>query len=185
MSKEDLDKVAPDRKSTALARKDEEFSRSIKETLSGAMKSAWQPIPVPKPKVDSGLPQLPAIQRSAEVFRYKLLQLEYGISPEGGLRGWLRLNVLLALLIGIPALLLVPIITFVLRSFASWTEFLLQAAVNLLYTIITLIAIGVIVATVGIIINQWRLKRMLKAQQDIGGHPSTSRNDNHSSNSNR
>lgn len=170
MSEEDSEIMAPDEEPSALAKREEKLSLSIPKTLSLAMRNAWQPIPVPKPEVDPDLPQLPAIQRSAEVLRYKMLQLEFAISPEGGLRGWLKLNVLLALLIGIPALFLVPIITFLVSSFASWTGFLLEAAMNLLYTLLALLAIGAIIMGVGFILTQLRLRQIHNAQQGSGGN---------------
>lgn len=45
---------------------------------------------------------------------------------------WLRFNLLAALIIGIPALIIVPIVTFILGAFATWTAFLAAAAFNFL-----------------------------------------------------
>ncbi len=169
MSKEDLEIVSPDDESSSLAKQEEKLSLSIPKTLSLAMRNAWQPVPVPKPEVDPELPQLPAIQRSAEVLRYKMLQLEFAVSPEGGLRGWLKLNVLLALLIGIPALFLAPLITFLVSSFASWTGFLLAAVMNLLYTLLALLAIFAIIMGVGFFLTQVRSRQIQNAQQGGAG----------------
>lgn len=116
-------------------------SQSLFATLVTTLKASWQLAPIPPPVVDPDLTELSGVQRSAEVLRYKLLQLEYAISSGGGLRAWLKLNLLVSLLLGIPALLVVPIITFLLGSFVTWTAFLFQAALNILYTVLTIVAI--------------------------------------------
>lgn len=137
---------------------------SISGTFALAMRNAWHPVPLTKPEVDPQLPSLSALQRSAEVLRYKILQLEYAISPEGGLRGWLRLNFLLSMLIGIPAILIIPIITYLVSSFATWTGFLLQAVMNILFALVGLIAIAAIILLVGFIIIKLRRKQIRHAQ---------------------
>jgi hypothetical protein len=43
----------------------------------------WQPEPLPEPEVDHDLPQLSAIERSAEVISYTCRRFEYWISPQG------------------------------------------------------------------------------------------------------
>jgi len=75
---------------------------------------------------------MPALQRCAAVFRYSVLRLEFWTSPGGGLRNWLRLNVGFALLIGIPAVVLVPIISILLGQFTHWSHSLVEIAENLL-----------------------------------------------------
>ena len=91
----------------------------------------WHPQPIQTPHVNSSLAHLPFVERSAEVIRYSVLKAEYWISPNGRLREWLRLNVAAALIIGIPAFIVVPIITFALGQFATWMNFLAIAAWNL------------------------------------------------------
>ena len=68
----------------------------------------WHPAKVEAPKVDPALPILNEVQRSAEVFRYSVLRTEYWLSPSGTLREWIRLNLMVALIIGTPALVVVP-----------------------------------------------------------------------------
>ena len=91
----------------------------------------WQPKPIERPRIDRSLLKLSAIQRSAEVLRYSLLRAEHWLSPHGRLREWCRLNILAAIFIGIPALIIVPILTYLLGQFATWMVFLAQAAKNL------------------------------------------------------
>jgi len=170
MNNDDSQLSVPQGQSADLVKRDARLSVSIPSTLALAMRNAWQPVPIPEPEVDSDLPNLPALQRSAEVLRYKILQLEHAVSPEGGLRGWLRLNVLLSLLIGIPALFLVPIITFLVSSFATWTGFILQAVLNILYTLLGLLAIGAIIMIVGFVLTQLRRQQIRNAQQGGAGN---------------
>ncbi len=75
---------------------------------------------------------MPALQRCAEVLRYALLRLEFWISPRGWLREWIRINVGFALFIGIPAILLLPIVSFVLGQFTVWAFSLVELLKSLL-----------------------------------------------------
>jgi hypothetical protein len=166
MSEQDLERSDPNVSSHPLSTREDNLSISLTQTLSLTMRNAWQPIPLPCPEVDPELPNLSMIERAAEVMRYKLLQIEYTLSPEGGLRGWLKLNVLLSLLIGIPALFLVPIITYLGSSFVSWTGFLLESLTNILYCLLVLIAIGVTILGVGLLTNYFRREKIRNAQRD-------------------
>lgn len=100
----------------------------------------WKPVEVSKPAVDPELHTLTDVQRSAEVFRYSVLTTEYWLSPKGKLREWLRLNLLVSVVVGIPGLLIVPIITYLLGQFVTWTELLMQIGRNLLVFPVTVIA---------------------------------------------
>src|SRR5687768_5090903 len=104
------------------------------------LRQQWKPLEVKKPAVDPELHRLTDVQRSAEVFRYSVLTTEYWLSPKGKLREWLRLNVLVAVVIGFPALFIVPIITYLLGQFVTWTELLMQIGKNLLVFPVTVIA---------------------------------------------
>lgn len=158
MSDSDIQTAFEDSENTDLAKVHRQPPTSLRGSLTSAVRQAWHPIPVPKPEIDRELPRLPGIQRSAEVLRFKVLQLEYSVSPDGALRGWLKLNVLLSLIIGIPAIFLVPILTYLFSSFVSWTSFLLQSALNILYTLLVVVAIGAVVMGVGIALTRMRSK---------------------------
>lgn len=68
------------------------------------------------------------------------------------MREWARLNVALALLIGIPVLIFAPIVTLLLTCFVSWTDSLVQIVTNLvLIPVIVLMAIAVITALLTIL----------------------------------
>jgi hypothetical protein len=88
----------------------------------------WKPKAIERPTVNRSFLKLPPIQRAAEVLRYSALKTEHWLSPNGPLREWMRLNILAALFIGFPALIIVPILTFLLGQFATWMMFLAQAA---------------------------------------------------------
>ena len=130
--------------------------QSLIATLGATLTAAWQPTPIAAPEVDPDLTELSGVERSAEVFRYKLLQLEYALSSGGGLRAWLKLNLLVSFLLGIPALFVVPVITLLLSSFATWTAFLFQTALNILYTLLTIVAIVAVVMALGYALSTLR-----------------------------
>lgn len=87
-----------------------------------------KPEPIAKPSVNRSFLKMGPLERAAEVLRYTALKTEHWLSPNGRLREWMRLNILAAFLIGIPALVIVPILTFLLGQFATWMLFLAQAA---------------------------------------------------------
>ena len=86
----------------------------------------WQPKPLPVPVVDVELPHLTAIERSAEVCRFILNRLEYALSPLGNLREFFKLNIQIAIAIGVPALLVAPLITMAITQFRAWIAMLTE-----------------------------------------------------------
>jgi hypothetical protein len=107
----------------------------------------WHPVPLEPPQVHLNFSRWPALQRGGEVLRYSLLRLEYWVSPGGGLREWARLNVAVALLLGIPALIVVPVVTVLLGQFTTWTDSLVQIAKNfLLFPVIMLASVALVTA---------------------------------------
>jgi len=91
----------------------------------------WEPSQIEEPRVDPDLNHLNQVQRSAEVLRYSILRTEYWISPRGTLREWLRLNVAIAIVLGIPSLLIVPVVTYLINKFVTWSDLLVRIATNL------------------------------------------------------
>ena len=109
----------------------------------------WHPAKVDEPTVDPELPVLNEVQRVAEVFRYSVLSIEWWISPNGALREWLRLNTIVALMLGIPALLIVPPVTFLLAEFVTWTQLLVEIAKNLaVFPLLATLAIAILTGVV-------------------------------------
>ena len=155
----DLDKAQNygARESDSSAAAVEIRKRSLAATVQDILRTTWQPSVVPLPVVDPDLAELPTLERVAEVCRYQLLQLEYSLSRGGGIREWLRLNLLLAVLLIIPALLVVPVVTWLLGSFVTMTAFVYQAAQNLFWTALTIIAtISVVLIFAYVLRALWR-----------------------------
>jgi hypothetical protein len=85
------------------------------------LKGMWQPSPVRPPTVDPAFRDMDGLGRCAEAWRYFILSLEQWLSPNGALREWIRQVVRLSLPLAAPALLVIPLITFILTSFLRWT----------------------------------------------------------------
>ena len=109
----------------------------------------WHPAQVSKPTVDPELAQLNHVQLSVEVFRHSALSAEWFLCPSGTLREWLRLNIVAALIIGIPAVVIVPIVTYLLGQFVTWTELLVRIAKNLaIFPVLAVIAVAIITGSI-------------------------------------
>lgn len=105
----------------------------------------WHPEPLQPPIIDSDLPALSPVERSAEVLRYTCCNIEYWLSPGGALREWLKFNLRIALAIAVPSLLVIPIITFTLGQFKTWVDLITQTLSNLiLVPFAALLVIGLI-----------------------------------------
>lgn len=110
-----------------------------RRSLITLVRDAWQPVPISAPVIDHGMHEMMVLERVTEITRFQLHQFEFMVSPGGGLRAWLRMNMLVAMILIIPTVLVVPLITSLTGQFAALTAFLLQASVNLFYTVVTVI----------------------------------------------
>lgn len=115
---------------------------------------ALQPVPIDQPTVDPKLTQLGSIERAGEVLRFSVRRFEYWLSPRGTLREWVRLNLKLALFLGIATLVLTPVLTMLFRSVASLTTILIDIAKNLVLLPAWIGTALLIIAGVGLL---WRL----------------------------
>jgi hypothetical protein len=95
---------------------------------------------IPIPRADPHLVRLSFVERSAEVLRYTLWRAEHWLSPGGTLRAVLRLSLKLALLIGIPVLIIGPVVLLLLQDAATASAALATIAANLAATTLSLIA---------------------------------------------
>ena len=120
-------------------------NRSLVASIGRTISASYDPQPIARPAVNPQLPLMTAIPRITEVCRYSLAKLEYSLSSGGGLRAWFKLNLLLALMIAIPALLVMPAITLVLGTFATWTDFLAMAATNIFWATLAIIATSALI----------------------------------------
>ena len=129
------------------------------ECVRGFLRKHWQPKPIEPPTVDPDLEDLSGVQRSAEVIRWSVLSLEFWLSPLGRLREWVRLNSKLCAILIVPALLVLPLITFILIQVTYWLALLVQMTGNLilfpLAALMALLAISAVVLMVrAIFINR-------------------------------
>ncbi len=111
----------------------------------------WQPEPLSEPVVDQDLPQLSAIERSAEVVCFTWRRFEYWISPRGILREWFKFNLRLALGLAVPALLVAPLVTLALQQFNVWIDLITRTTSNMvLVPLSALLVIGLICGLISI-----------------------------------
>ncbi len=99
-------------------------------------KSAWQPQSISRPFPSRNFENLGLFERLSETLMYSILLFEYSISPNGGLRAWLRLNLLVGVVGVIPALTIVPVVTYLLHGFTTWSEYIRRISENLLWAVL-------------------------------------------------
>ncbi|MBB5033798.1 hypothetical protein HNQ65_003388 [Prosthecobacter vanneervenii] len=111
----------------------------------------WQPEPLSEPVIDEELPNLSAIERSAEVVCFTCRRAEYWLSPQGTLREWLKFNLRLAIGIAVPALLVAPLVTLALERFNLWIDLISKSTSNfVLVPLSVLLVVGLIAGLVSI-----------------------------------
>ena len=116
--------------------------------LGQALAASWVAHPVPAPVLPPNLSCEPFLTRAVEVLRYQLLSLEYSLAGGGGLRAWLRLNLLLALFLLTPTVLLVPVVTALLSGLAAWTALLVIIISNLVMAVVWGLLLAGLLATI-------------------------------------
>ena len=123
------------------------------------IKEMWQPKRVVPPVVDGEFVHMDGISRVAESWRYNILCLEFWLSPNGCMREWLRQVVRLSLPLAAPALLVVPLVSFILGAFLKWT--LLMASIAWRTVLLMLV---VLVGGVVTLFNWLLLKTVLSSR---------------------
>ncbi len=119
--------------------------RKCLECLKQFVARHWHPKPIDPPTPDPGIEEMSGPQRSAEVMRYSILSLEFWLSPLGRLREWIRLNGKVSAVLLIPALLILPLITWILAQVAHWLTMLVEISGNLIvFPIVALVAIAAV-----------------------------------------
>ena len=91
----------------------------------------WSPRCLSPPSVAPALTELHPVGRSAEVLRYSLAKFEYWISPGGYVREVLRLSSLLAALLGIPVLMIMPLVTLLFTQVLCWLNLIVTILIDL------------------------------------------------------
>lgn len=110
----------------------------------------WKPEPIEPPKVDPELSKLTGLQRATESLRYSLLSIEWWLSPNGRLREWLKINGKIGSVLLIPAVLVVPLITFILWQVTKWIAYLVNITSNLI--VLPLAALAAALLITGVVI---------------------------------
>jgi len=100
--------------------------RSIRKAISPYFSTVL--VPLEKPVIEKDFRNISHIERITESMRYNILCLEYSISPKGGIRQWIKVNLALFILIGIPLLIFTPLITYFIGSVAEISELLFNAS---------------------------------------------------------
>ena len=114
--------------------------------------------PIRRPTVDPELTRRGPIGRAAEVVRYAIARAEYWLSPGGTLRSVLRLCINAGLLIGLPMVIIGPVILLLLEGAAAASASLAAMAANLaavsISLIIAVIGFAVLIAIVRILLRR-------------------------------
>ena len=111
----------------------------------------WHPEEMPQPMIQPDLHRLGPVEREAEVIRYSLRRAEYWVSPSGWLREWFRLNLWVAIVLAIPAILVAPLGGYLLERLAAGTGAMAEVARNLAQLPETLRSGIVVVVVVAVI----------------------------------
>jgi hypothetical protein len=139
--------------------------------LRHLVQSIWNPVPIAPPRINPHLGDLGWPERSAEVVRFTILGAEHWLSQRGLLREWIRVNLWLAIILTVAAVLLVPPVTAVLEGAAEWTELGSQIVGNVTDAILKLPPVVLGLATLFLVVRflqrQWLRRRHTEhARQD-------------------
>jgi len=107
----------------------------------------WHPQALIFPEIDPHLLSLHPLVRTAEVLRFSLFRCEHWLSPNGFLREWLRLNLLLAALVAVTGLILSPLVTLLLVEIDKWIQLVLDIVLGLV-SIAALVIVGLLLIRV-------------------------------------
>ena len=110
--------------------------RRLPSVCRSFLATAWQPAPLATPVPVETLSVLDFMERSAAALAYQVLRLEYALSPAGHLRAWAMLSLKIGLMLAIPAILVVPPVTWILSGMATWSAHLAAIALNLLLALV-------------------------------------------------
>ena len=109
---------------------------------------AWNPQPLTKPRVIAELSRLRFLERASVALAYQVVRLEYTLSPAGQLRAWAKVCLKTGIVLAVPAVLIVPVITFILAGMATWGAYVAAVALNLLLTLVYVMSIAAILSGV-------------------------------------
>jgi hypothetical protein len=84
---------------------------------------------------------MPVLRRTAVILHYRVAALEYALSPNGSLRAFIRLCVMLGLLIGIPVLLILPPLVLLFFGLVDVAAAIAEACLSILKALLAVIGI--------------------------------------------
>ncbi len=125
----------------------------------------WHPAPVSKPKTTPDLERLSWPERSAEVLCHALLSLEHWLSRGGWLREWIRLNLWIAVVLIVMALLVVPPVTALLEGVRDWTGLVSATVGNINIAVGKLPPIVLALATAFLVVKLIQRHRLTRRPQ--------------------
>ena len=82
-----------------------------------------------------------------------MLSIEWWLSPNGTLREWLKINGKVSSILLIPAVLVIPLVTFIVWQLATWIVLLVQIASNLILLPLAALAAGILITGVVLIVR--------------------------------
>lgn len=115
--------LVPSHPKSRIARATYSLVRTTRQAL-GAIR-------ISRPTIDPQLSRLSGLERLAEVLRYSLALAEHWLSPGGTLRAMLRVSLKLALFIGLPTLIVGPVVLLLLEGVAAGSALFATIAANL------------------------------------------------------
>lgn len=98
--------------------------------------ACWKPRPLAEPVCSPHLENLSFPVRSCLCVQYGFLRLEYAISRGGHLREWVKLNLLIALTLGVPAFLILPQACILASLFSVFAISMEQALLATLHAVL-------------------------------------------------
>lgn len=146
-----------------LSESEEVETTHLGERRSSVLRQVWDPQVLPKPEIDPELHQLDWPERCAEVLRYTLLELEHWLSHKGILREWIRLNLYLAVILSVGALMVIPPLTAVMEGVSDFSILLDSIVENIMNAALKLPPVVIGLATLFLLvyclIRFWRIRR--------------------------
>ena len=127
--------------------------------VSSLARRAWNPEAVSRPAIAADLERLPWPERCAEVVRHALLSAEHWLSRSGWVREWIRLNVWVAVILTVAALLVIPPVTALLEGFRDWAGLVSATAANINSAVASLPPLVLAVATAFLAVKLLRRHR--------------------------
>lgn len=139
-------------------------------SAKAALGRIWNPAPVAPPRIDPDMDDWSWPERTVEVVTFALLSTEFWLSRGGLLREWIRLNIWLALFLGLGAFLVVPPLTALIDGAAEWSRLLTQIVGNFVDAALRLppVVLGIATVLVGVKVRQryWRRKPRRRSHYD-------------------